>query len=960
MRYVPPACGLHLLMYCGIALCGVSPAQTSADPTALNLATSKQLPPDLPGEARKTNSLPMTMAVSPDGNFIALLNGGYGTFESQYDQSIAVVNTKTGQLTDFPELRTATGMPQMLYQGLVFSRDGRHLYASFDSLTAPEGGKANQTGNAIAVYSFEQGKVTPERIIPIPLQRLASGRTQNAVGAAVPAGMAISSPAGIALVSAAVSRPNGSAASNATAKELLLVADNLSDDALLIDAATGKIRTRFDLSAGAVVPSTYPIAVTTSPDGTRGFVALWNASAVAELDLKRGTVVRRVSLMPPDQITSPGSHPTAFAWSPDAKTLYVALANRDAVAALDTRGKSLRTIGYFDTRLPGQTYFGAEPDAIALSPDGKRLFAANAGTDSIAVFDTLNLRNAKPDAKPVEAKGFIPTEWLPTGVTALDGKLYVATGKGHGTGPNNMPQRTVSGNTRMRGSYTYIPTLLYGSLATVNANISSPQLATFTRQVVASNMQNAAQTHITFRGGSNPIRHVIYIIKENRTYDQIFGDLGVGNGDPKLTMYGKSITPNQHKLAEQFGVLDNFYDSGEVSGDGHVWSNAAISSDYTEKTWQQSYRGGQRNYDYEGVVENGFPLSEKIPDVNEPQSSYLWTDLARHHKTLYHFGEYVATRFCGEKTPVVRQGPQEGTPEPESEQCATPSIKLGDAIPANYGGGKSPYPWSIPLIAEDVATKPELVGHFDPRYPDFELAFPDQLRVEEFLTHFRSWVAERVAQKNAGTDPMPAFVMLRLPNDHTAGTRPGMPRPKASVADNDLAVGRAVEAVSHSPYWNDTAFFILEDDAQNGADHVDAHRSTALVVSKYSPRQSAPLVDHRFYTTVSMLRTMEDLLGIPPMNNNDALAPPIAPLFAGAGDQPPFAADFANRDNGLIYQMNPAHGPGAEESSKMDFRHEDRADPQKLNVILWRDAMGSQPVPAALRTPSDHRKDDDD
>jgi hypothetical protein len=207
---------------------------------------------------------------------------------------------------------------------------------------------------------------------------------------------------------------------------------------------------------------------------------------------------------------------------------------------------------------------------------------------------------------------------------------------------------------------------------------------------------------------------------------------------------------------------------------------------------------------------------------------------------------------------------------------------------------------------------------------------------------------------------MPAFVMLRFPNDHTSGTRPGKPTPKASVADNDLAVGRAVEAVSHSPYWQDTAFFILEDDAQAGADHVDAHRSTALVISKYAPRQASPVVDHHFYTTVSMIRTMEDLLGLPPMNNNDAFAPPMALLFTGAGDQPAFDADYSNRDNGLIYTANKPKAVGAKESSKMDFRHEDRADPQKLNVILWRDAKGDAPLPAALLIPTKHRKDDDD
>jgi hypothetical protein len=218
------------------------------------------------------------------------------------------------------------------------------------------------------------------------------------------------------------------------------------------------------------------------------------------------------------------------------------------------------------------------------------------------------------------------------------------------------------------------------------------------------------------------------------------------------------------------------------------------------------------------------------------------------------------------------------------------------------------------------------------------------------------WVKDRMQ----GRDTMPAFVMLRLPNDHTAGTRPGWPTPKASVADNDLAVGRAVEAVSNSPYWDDTAFFILEDDAQDGADHVDAHRSLALVISKYSPQQAKPVVDHNFYTTVSVLHTMEDLLGIPPMNNNDAFAPLITPLFKGAGDQPPFAADYSNQANGLIYTANTPKAPGAKESSRMDFTHEDRADARKLNVILWKDAMGNRPVPWMVLHPHSVRKDDDD
>ena len=337
----------------------------------------------------------------------------------------------------------------------------------------------------------------------------------------------------------------------------------------------------------------------------------------------------------------------------------------------------------------------------------------------------------------------------------------------------------------------------------------------------------------------------------------------------------KSITPNLHKLALQFGVLDNFFDSGEVSGDGHVWSNAAIGTDYLEKTWQQNYRGDERTYDYEGVVADGYPLLQKIPDVNEPASGYLWGDLAAHGKTYYHFGEFISTTFCDESADA---DPQLGPVLPGAK-CAHKAIEPGEAIPAEWGGGVNKWPWAIPLIATNIATKPELVGHFAPEAPDFNLAVPDQIRVDIFLRHLKGWIADR----EQGKDTMPNFVMLRLPNDHTAGTRPGGPTPKASVADNDLAVGRAVDAISHSPFWDDTAFFMLEDDAQDGADHVDAHRSMALVISKYAPHgaNGAPFVDSRFYSTVSVVRTMETLLGLPPMNNNDAFCSLIRASLPG-------------------------------------------------------------------------------
>lgn len=295
-----------------------------------------------------------------------------------------------------------------------------------------------------------------------------------------------------------------------------------------------------------------------------------------------------------------------------------------------------------------------------------------------------------------------------------------------------------------------------------------------------------------------------------------------------------------------------------------------------------------------------------------------------------------------------------------SQACARKSIEPGEAIPEEWGGGTNKWPWPIPLIAANTPTKPELVGHFAPEAPDFELFVPDQIRFAIFQRHLKQWVADR----KQGKDTMPEFVMLRMGNDHTAGTRPGGPTPKASVADNDLAVGRAVEAISNSPFWEDTAFFILEDDAQNGADHVDAHRSIGLVVSKYSPHGSdaAPFIDSHFYSTVSFIRTMETLLGLPPMNNNDAFSSMASSMFTGPGDQAPYSADYANRDNDLIFTANKKTAPGAAESMKMDFRHADHADTQKLNVILWKDAMGDRAIPGMIRvrTKKSAKVDDDD
>jgi len=936
-------------------------AQQSAQ-EVVNLPTSKQLLTPAPGNPRRINSLPISLAVSPDGKWVVSLNAGYGTVESDYMQSFSVLNISTGTVHDIPDARTSLHAPQTFFSGVAFSGDGTRVYASLGSLTRPEGDGGRATGNGIAVFSFVNGELKPQTLLKLPLVPLHPGKTTPLWS---PNGFknAIPYPAAIAVIPGA--------------RERLLVAENLSDSVALLDASSGKIEHTFDLSSGASVPSTYPIAVAVTSDGTRAFVALWNASEVVELDLAHNTIARRVDLMKAHTPTAPGSHPCAFVLDERAGILYVALSNRDAIAAVRVSGRhhqqELSVAGYFDTRLPGQSYFGAEPDALAENADGTRLYAANLGSDAVAVIDPRHLKPIDDQRGMTEPIGFVPTELMPTALAFSDGTLYVATDKGEGTGPNNMPQapgahsRTTSG---MERGFTYAPTLIHGSLASLKEQGIESNLKPSTQVVLESNRMRAAQETITFASGRNPIKHVIYIIKENRTYDQVFGDLEknghpVGNGDPKLTMYGAAITPNQHKLALQFGVLDNFFDSGEVSGEGHVWSTAAIGTDYLEKTWQINYRGAQRTYDYEGMVADGYPLLQHIPDVNEPASNYIWSNFAAHGKSIYHFAEYVSSIFCGERQAVERDrhlsatDPQLGAMSGGEAICPSPEIKPGQPLPAKWGGGKNLWPWSIPRLAENVATKPELVGHFAPESPDFNLRVPDQIRVDVFLHHFAQWKSDRAA----GHDTMPDYILLRLPNDHTAGTRPGGPTPRSSVADNDLAVGRAVEAVSHSAYWDDTAFFILEDDAQNGADHVDAHRSLGLVISKYAPHpkpEEAAVVDSRFYSTVSMLRTMETLLGVPPMNNNDAFASLISSLFTGPGDQTPYNADYSNRDNGLIYTANKPNAVGAAASMKMDFTHADRAPTDKLNLILWQDARGAEPPPAMILEKHRKHKDDDD
>ena len=918
-------------------------AQEQPTVSSISLPTTKTLTVPTPGRIGPTNSFPATITISPDGRYAALLNDGYGTQESMATQSIAILDLKTNQIADYPDERFSEEerTHQSYFLGLVFSSDGKHLYASVGSITDPTGENPGNTGNGIAVYSFAGGKVAPERFIPIAPQALAAGKRVAIALRSTPPGTAIPYPAGLALVSAGVGR------------DRLLVANNLSDNVVLLDVTTGKVLQRFDLSTNNLVPSSFPYTCVVKRDGSRAWCSLWNASRIAELDLTSSKVIHWIKLKQPDDPIAPGSHPTAMLLGPDEKTLFVALSNADAVSEVSTEKGEV--IASLNTAVRAQQYAGTYPSALAQSQDGKRLFVADASSDAIAVFDTSNVRPV-PDPQDaggallsLSALGFIPTDWYPSALAVHGDDLLIATAKGQGTRPNKE-----MGNTpweKRHREHPYIPTLMRGSIARLNIPSTLGKLEELTRVVEHDNLLHNDPETIQFASGKNPIKHVIYVIKENRTYDQILGDLKVGDGDPSLTMYGADITPNEHKLALQFGVLDNFYDSGEVSGDGHLWSTAAITSDYNEKTWQIAYRGKERTYDFQGTVADEYPLEHNQPDIDDPGTGYLWDNVARNGLSYRDYGEFVNAEWCNKTRKAAT--PKQGTPSAQEVVCPRTELHQGDPLPPNVGdthGGPSPFPWSVPLFKGVKPTKAVLRDHFDPLFPDFNTEYPDQLRADEFLNEFTAYT--RAREENESPEfQLPAFVLLYLPDDHTGGTRPNFPRPAASVADNDLALGRVVEAVSHSPYWDDTAIFILEDDAQDGGDHVDAHRSTAFVVSKYSPGTAAePYVEHRFYTTVNMIHTMEMLLGLPPMNQNDAYAPAMGPMFSGAGGQPAYKADYRNLKNGLIYETNKRDAAGAKESAKMDFSRPDAAGAAKLNKVLWRDQKGDAPVPTPKRT----------
>lgn len=602
---------------------------------------------------------------------------------------------------------------------------------------------------------------------------------------------------------------------------------------------------------------------------------------------------RRVLVVDPENLRTVariqvGEHPNQLALHPTDERLFVACASSNSVHVIDTRRGVVEEV--IQTALFPQSPEGSTPDALCVSPDGEWLFVANADNNCVAMIEVEEPRHS-------QIKGFIPTGWYPTSLAMTpDGKqLLIGVGKGNQTRPNPADPKKLeearekpaqAGNYRPF-PFPYIGSTLSGSLSIVDVP-NEETLAAYTDQVYrncpySDKLLSAApyerKTAIpTVVGDPSPITHVIYIIKENRTYDQVLSDIPRGNRDPSLLMFGEEITPNHHKLANEFVLLDNLYCNGHVSADGHPWSTMAYNTDYIARNWALTYSSRL------GIDDDDEGSLTVAP------SGYIWDACKRRGISYRSYGEYGG-----------RVSQPDGT------------LRMEGRVPGLIG---------------NVSPKYGL-----PRQPGMKVRDTD--KVEVFLEEFREY------EKNGN---LPRFIIMSLGEDHTEGTRVGSPTPQACVASNDLALGRLVEAISQSSYWPKIAIFVIEDDAQNGPDHVDAHRTIGLVISPYVRRNH---LDSTQYGTVSMLRTMELILGLPPLSQFDAAANPMFESFTDEPNLTTYKHEPARIDLGAV---NEKLAYGAERSNLMDFSEYDKIDDFELNEILWRAIKGADaPIPPAVR-----------
>jgi YVTN family beta-propeller protein len=764
------------------------------------------------------DTFPMSTVITPNKKFLLVLNGGYNP------PSVSVIDIAAAK-----EL-SRTPVPDG-WLGLTMTKAGDRVYV---------GG-----GSRAAIYEFTlaNGVLKPSRVFPIVADK--DRKPEDFIG-------------DVRLT------PDG---------HLLYAADLYRDSIVVVNPQSGLVLSR-------IKTGRRPYRILFHPSGKSFYVSNWANGSVEQYDVTSGTLMGK---------TLVAQHPTDMVWRdgdvedhPELKArLFVAASNTNSVYALGvSESGDLSKLETINLALSPRQPLGMTPSGMALSADGNKLFVACSDANAAAIVDIAGARST--------VLGFVPTGWYPTAAFGLpDGRLGVLNGKGmqsyaNPKGPNPMLAPEVSHEGTKTGQY--VGHMQTGTVQFVDAP-NAEQLQAYTKEVVANSPYRDEKLDDPGIPANNPVRpngpikHVIYIVKENRTYDQVLGDIREGNGDASLVLFGEKATPNLHKIAREFVLLDNFYVNSDVSADGHNWATAAIAPDYTQRLWQNSYARRRQKSDYEGQE-----------PANSPPAGYIWTNAAQAGISMRNYG-YFADNL------------------PKADADGTQLAGVHD-----------------PVLARVT----------DPKYRGWDLDYPDVDRAKAFVEDLGEF-------EKTGT--MPQLLIMRMGNDHTSGTTAGKIAPLSAAADNDQGVGMVVEAVSKTRFWNETAIFVIEDDAQDGPDHIDSHRSPAWVISPWVKRRT---VNSTMYNQASVLRTMEIILGMRPMTTYDAGA---RPMFSVFGEQLSAGGYAVEKPQTPLDARNPANTASAARSERMNFKEADDVDEDELNDILWVAIKGpGVPLPVPVRS----------
>ncbi|MBO9620160.1 MAG: hypothetical protein J7539_14110 [Niabella sp.] len=752
-----------------------------------------------------SSDLPLNMAVSPDGNYVAVTNNGNGK------HTIDLIALKQQKLVQQVPISSA-------WLGLCFGKITPYLYVS--------GGN----NNIIVRYTLQQAQLKVKDTLtlgrPWPKDKIS------------PAGLVVDDQ-----------------------RQRLYVVTKEDNALYVCDVHSMKVIKKISLSAEAYTCALNPVL-------PELYISAWGGKKIWVYNIQRGLITDSVRVE---------DHPTDIAVTRDGKRVFVANANSNSVSVINCSNK--KVIETLNAALYPDAPIGSTTNSVALSPDNKTLYIANADNNCLAVFDVATHGRSR-------ARGYIPTGWYPTCVRVAGSRILVTNGKGmssfanpDGNDPYGGKHEAFYKKSDTTKPMQYIGSMFKGTLSVIPVP-AEPVLNRYARQVYLNTPYTKQKEHTapgeqgnpipTNKGMESPIKYIFYVLKENRTYDQVLGDLPQGNGDSSRCIFGRRITPNAHALAEEFVLLDNFYVNAEVSADGHNWSMAGYATDFVEKNWPSNYSGRGGNYDFDG----------SRPAAN-PTKGFIWDYCHRAGIRFRNYGEFM----------------------------------------------DNGYP-TLPVLKD--------LANYCHQYPGWNLSIQDVYREQVFEHDFDSLVK---------INAVPRFNTVYLPNDHTAGLSKGSRTPVAMVADNDLALGRLIDHISHSSIWKESAIFVLEDDAQDGPDHVDAHRSVAYVISPFIKRKQ---VNHTLYTTAAMLRTMELILGLAPMSQYDAAATPMWSCFQATPDTTPYTVRASNID---IQERNTVWNQSARQSAQFDFSKADGAPDRPLNEVIWKSVKGEHSImPAPLRS----------